>query len=134
MRLTNVDMGIRIERLASGIRVNRAADDAASLSISEGIRGQLSGLTQGIRNAEHGLNLIQTAEGSLNEVNGILLRMRDLAVQSASATVTDTNRLSINAEFLQLTSEIDRIASATNFNSLALLTGFGNTVSQNTGV
>jgi flagellin len=132
LRLTSVDVTRRIERLASGIRVNRAADDAAGLSISEGIRGILSGLTQSIRNAEQATNLVQTAEGSLNEVNAMLTRMRELAVQSASSTVTDANRQSLHAEFGQLISEIDRIAEATSYNNTTLLTGFGNTVSQDT--
>jgi flagellin len=132
LRLTNVDVTKRIERLASGIRVNRAADDAAGLSISEGIRGLLSGLTQSIRNAEQATNLVQTAEGSLNEVNGMLVRMRELAVQSASSTVTDANRQSLHAEFGQLINEIDRIATATSYNNTTLLTGFGNAVSQST--
>lgn len=132
LRLTNVDVTKRIERLASGLRVNRAADDAAGLSISEGIRGLLSGLTQGIRNAEEATNLVQTAEGSLSEVNGMLIRMRELAVQSASSTVTDTNRQSLHAEFGQLVNEIDRIATATSYNNTTLLTGFGNVISQST--
>lgn len=130
LRLTSVDVTRRIERLASGIRVNRAADDAAGLSISEGIRGLLSGLTQSIRNAEQATNLVQTAEGSLNEVNAMLTRMRELAVQSASSTVTDNNRQSLHAEFGQLVNEIDRIAEATSYNNTTLLTGYGNTVSQ----
>ena len=132
LRLTNQDVSKRIERLASGLRVNRASDDAASLSISEGIRGQISGFSQSIRNGEQAANLVQTAEGSLNEVNGILLRMRELSVQSASSTVTDTNRQSLHAEFGQLVSEIDRIATATSYNNTTLLTGFGATVSQST--
>lgn len=132
LRLTNEDVSKRIERLASGLRVNRASDDAASLSISEGIRGLISGFSQSLRNGEQATNLVQTAEGSLNEVNGILLRMRELSVQSASSTVTDTNRQSLHAEFGQLVSEIDRIATSTSYNNTTLLTGFGNTVSQNT--
>ena len=132
LRLTNTDVAKRIERLASGIGVYRAADDAAGLSISEGLRGLLSGFTQGIRNAEQATNLVQTAEGGLNEVNGMLIRMRELAVQSASTTVSDSNRQSLNAEFGQLVNEIDRIAAATSYNNTTLLTGFGNTVSQST--
>ena len=132
LRLTNLDVAQRIERLTSGLRVNRAADDAAGLSISEGIRGLLSGFTQSIRNAEQATNLVQTAEGSLSEVNGMLIRMRELAVQSASSTVSDTNRQALNAEFTQLVNEIDRVATATSYNNTTLLTGFGNTVSQDT--
>jgi flagellin len=126
--INNRDLSTRIERLSSGLRINRAADDAAGLSISEGMRGELTGLRQAVKNAEQATNLIQTAEGSLNEINGILVRMRELSVQSASSTVTDTNRISINAEFTQLTNEIDRIASVTSYNNTTLLKGFGNVV------
>ena len=126
--INNRDLSTRIERLSSGLRINRAADDAAGLSISEGMRGELTGLKQAVKNAEQATNLIQTAEGSLNEINGILVRMRELSVQSASSTVTDTNRISINAEFTQLTNEIDRIASVTSYNNTTLLKGFGNVV------
>ncbi len=126
--INNRDLSTRIERLSSGLRINRAADDAAGLSISEGMRGELTGLKQAVKNAEQATNLIQTAEGSLNEINGILVRMRELSVQSASSTVTDTNRISINAEFTQLTNEIDRISSVTSYNNTTLLKGFGNVV------
>lgn len=119
----------QLERLSSGLRVNRAQDDASGLVISEGMRGELSGLNQNIRNAEQGANLLQVAEGSLQEVNNILIRMRELAVQSSSSTISDTNRESVAAEFNQLTSEIDRIAQATAYNNSTLLTGFGNQVS-----
>ena len=132
LRLTNSDLTTRIERLASGLRVNRVADDAAGLAISERIRGQVNGLAQGIRNAEQAINLVQTAEGGLNEVNGILIRMRELAVQSASSTISDNNRQSLNSEFSQLSQEIDRIASVTSYNDTTLLTGFGNTISGST--
>ena len=126
--INNRDLAVRIERLSSGLRINRAADDAAGLSVSEGMRGELSGLRTAVRNAEQATNLIQTAEGSLNEINAILIRMRELTVQSASSTVTDSNRTSINAEFVQLVSEIDRIADVTSYNNTTLLKGFGNTV------
>lgn len=119
----------QLERLSSGLRVNRAQDDASGLVISEGMRGELSGLNQNIRNAEQGTNLLQVAEGSLQEVNNILIRMRELAVQSSSSTISDNNRESVAAEFNQLTSEIDRIAQATAYNTSTLLTGFGNQVS-----
>jgi flagellin len=120
----------KLERLASGLRVNRAADDAAGLSIREGMRAEISGLKVNVSNAEQATNLLQVAEGSLNEVNAILVRMRELAVQSSSSTVTDQNRESIQAEFSQLTQEIDRIAQATSYNNQTLLTGFGNTVNE----
>ncbi|MDA0747326.1 MAG: flagellin [bacterium] len=125
------DLNKRIERLSSGLKVNRAADDAAGLSISEGLRAEASGFSQGIRNSEQAINLIQTAEGALGEVSGVLLRMRELAVQSASSTVSDENRQSIHAEFAQLTNEIDRIASVTSYNNTSILSGYGNTVNQN---
>ena len=119
-------LNVRLERLASGLKLNRAADDAAGLSVREGMRAEISGLKVNVSNAEQATNLIQTAEGSLNEVNAILVRMRELAVQSSSSTVTDLNREAIQAEFTQLTSEIDRIAQATQYNNQTLLTGFGN--------
>ena len=121
-----VDSGL--ERLASGLRVNRAADDAAGLSVREGLRAELSGLQVNTRNAELANNLLQTAEGSLNEVNAMLIRMRELAVQSSSSTLSDSDRSSLQAEFGQLSAEIDRIAQATTFNEQVLLTGFGNAV------
>ncbi len=119
----------KLERLASGLRVNRAADDPAALSVREGFRAEISGLKVNVSNAEQATNLIQVAEGSLNEVNAIMIRMRELAVQSSSSTVTDVNRESIQDEFTQLTQEIDRIALATSYNNQTLLTGFGNQVS-----
>ncbi len=130
LNITGRDLNKRIERLSSGLKVNRAADDAAGLSVSEGLRAEISGFAQGIRNSEQAINLVQTAEGALNEINGLLLRMRELSVQSASATVNDDNRVSVNAEFTQLVSEIDRIAQVTSYNNSTLLTGFGNVVSQ----
>ena len=132
--INNRELAKRIERLSSGLRINRAADDAAGLSVSEGMRGELGGLRQAVRNAEHGTNLIQTAEGALNEVSAILIRMRELAVQSSSSTLNDANRTALNAEAVQLVAEIDRIAQATSYNNTTLLNGFGNTVSKNTGV
>jgi flagellin len=93
------------------------------------MRAEISGLKMNVSNAEQATNLIQVAEGSLNEVNAIMIRMRELAVQSSSSTVTDGNRESIQAEFTQLTQEIDRIALATSYNNQTLLTGFGNQVS-----
>jgi len=130
----NRTLNIRLERLASGLRVNRAADDAAGLSVREGMRAEISGLKMNVQNAEQASNLIQVAEGSLNEINGMLVRMRELAVESASSTVNDTNRESIQAEFGQIISEIDRIAQASTYNNSTLLTGYGNTVSANSTV
>ena len=106
----------QLERLSSGLKVNRARDDAASLVVSEGLRGELSGLNQNVRNAEQATNLLQVAEGSLQQVSDILQRMRELAVQSSSSTLSDKNRESLSAEFNQLVSEIDRIANSTTYN------------------
>jgi flagellin len=125
----NRALSTKLDRLASGLRVNRAADDPAGLSVREGMRAEISGLKMNVSNAEQATNLIQVAEGSLNEVNAIMIRMRELAVQSSSSTVTDGNRESIQAEFTQLMQEIDRIALATSYNNQTLLTGFGNQVS-----
>ncbi len=122
-------LSTRIERLATGLRINRAADDAAGLAISEGMRAEIGGLTQAVRNAEQATNLTQVAEGALNEVNAMLIRMRELAVQAASSTVNDGNRRNLQAEFSQLLSEIDRVALSTSYNNTTLLTGFGNTIS-----
>ena len=119
----------QLERLSSGLRVNRAQDDASGLVLSEGMRGELSGVNQNVRNAEQATNMIQVAEGSLLEVNNMLLRMRELAVQSSTSTVNDTNREAIAAELNQLVTEIDRVAQATTYNKQSLLTGFGNNVS-----
>ncbi len=132
LNITNRDVKLRVERLSSGLRVNRAADDAAGLSVSEGLRGEISGFAQGIRNSEQAIDLVQTAEGALSEMSAIILRMRELAVQSASSTVNDQNREAINAEFAQLVTEIDRIAQVTSYNNTALLAGFGNTVDEAT--
>ena len=128
------NLKVRLERLSSGFRINRARDDAAGLTVSETMRAEISGMRQGARNTEQAINLIQTAEGGLNEVSAMLIRMRELAVQSASDTVTDDNRESINAEFVQLTNEIDRIAGVTSYNNTTLLSGYGNTVDDDAAV
>lgn len=134
LNINNRDLKNRIERLSSGLRINRAADDTAGLAISEGMRADLTGLRQAVRNSEQATNLVQTAEGSLNEVNAILIRMRELAVQSASSTVNDENRTAINAEYVQMSNEIDRIATVTAYNNGTLLTGYGNVVSKDAAV
>ena len=134
LHINTQDLSTRLERLSSGIRINRGSDDPSGLSVSESMRAQLRGLSVGTKNAEQGTNLIQTAEGALNEVSAMLIRMRELAVQSASSTINDTNRISLNAEVTQLVSEMDRIANSTTYNNSTLLTGFGNSVSTNTAV
>jgi flagellin len=130
----NRNLGVSLERLSSGLRINRAADDASGLSLSEGMRAQIGGMMAATRNAEQGSNLIQTAEGALNEVSAMLIRMRELSVQSASSTVNDNNRQAINAEFTQLVAEMDRIAASASYNNTSILRGFGNVVSENIGV
>ncbi|KPU26427.1 flagellin protein FlaA [Caloranaerobacter sp. TR13] len=112
-----------LEKLSSGMRINRAGDDAAGLAISEKMRGQIRGLEQASRNAQDGISLIQTAEGALNETQAILQRMRELAVQAASDTNTSDDRAAIQKEIDQLVDEIDRIANTTEFNTKKLLTG-----------
>ena len=120
----------QLERLSSGLRVNRASDDASGLAVSEGMRSELAGLGQNVRNAEQAANLLQVAEGSLQEVNNVLVRMRELSVQASSSTINDSNRESVAAEFNQLRSEIDRIAQATTYNGDSLLSGFGSKVNE----
>ncbi|MBR0575972.1 flagellin [Proteiniclasticum sp. BAD-10] len=123
-----------LEKLSSGLRINKAGDDAAGLAISEKMRGQISGLNQAAKNAQDGISLIQTAEGGLNETHSILQRMRELAVQSSNDTNTDNDRKEIDKEIQQLSSEIDRIANTTQFNKQTLLGGgLGAAVKQNTG-
>ena len=111
------------EKLSSGYRINRAADDAAGLAISEKMRSQIRGLTQASTNAEDGISMIQTAEGALNESHSILQRMRQLAVQAANGTETDNDRDNIQDEIEQLQDELDRIAETTEFNTMKLLDG-----------
>ena len=111
------------EKLSSGYRINRAADDAAGLSISEKMRGQIRGLEQASSNAQDGVSLIQTAEGALNEIHSIVQRMRELTVQAANDTNVSTDRMAIAKEVYALTSEITRIASQTEFNTMKLLDG-----------
>ncbi|MCL2454508.1 MAG: flagellin [Micrococcales bacterium] len=110
-----------LEKLSSGFRINRAADDAAGLAISEGLRAQISGLTQAARNAQDGISVVQTAEGSLTEVHAILHRMRTLAVQAANDSNSEAARANIASEGVQLQQELDRIAKSTNFNGTTLL-------------
>ena len=120
---TNYNMSKVMEKLSSGLRINRAADDAAGLAISEKMRGQIRGLSMAIKNSQDAISLIQTAEGALNEVHSILQRMRELAVQAATDTNTSFDRAKLNDEFQQLKAEINRIASATEFNTMKLLNG-----------
>jgi len=112
-----------LEKLSSGLRINRAGDDAAGLAISEKMRGQIRGLDQASRNAQDGISLIQTAEGALNETHSILQRMRELSVQASTDSNTDTDRAELQKEVDQLSKEIDRISNTTEFNNQKLLDG-----------
>lgn len=112
-----------LEKLSSGYRINRAGDDAAGLAISEKMRAQITGLNTAQKNAQDGVSLVQTAEGALNETHSILQRMNELATQAANGTNTTVDRSAIKAELDQLTSEIDRIQSTTQFNTMNLLDG-----------
>ena len=123
MGVNNTASGKSMEKLSSGLRINRAGDDAAGLAISEKMRGQIRGLEQSSRNASDGISLIQTAEGALNETTNILQRMRELAVQSANDTNTSDDREQLQKEMTQLGEEIDRIANNTEFNTKKLLNG-----------
>lgn len=118
---TQNGLGKSLEKLSSGFRINRAADDAAGLGISEGLRAQVHGSKQAVRNAQDGISLVQTAEGALNEVHSMLQRMRTLAVQGANDSNSASNRKSINDELKQLRDEIGRIANVTEFNGTKLL-------------
>jgi flagellin len=122
-----------MERLSSGYRINRAADDAAGLAISEKLRGQIRGLSQAQRNAQDGVSLVQTAEGSLNEVHSMLQRVRELAVQYANGTLSTSDKAAITAEAAQLQSEIERIGTTADFNGIKLLTGGTATISFQVG-
>ena len=112
-----------MEKLSSGLRINRAGDDAAGLAISEKMRGQIKGLNMATKNSQDGISLIQTAEGALNETHSILQRMRELSVQSANDTNTTEDREKLQLEMNQLRQELDRVSTSTEFNTRKLLTG-----------
>ncbi len=131
---TKLALDKSMERLASGYRVNRAGDDAAGLAISENLRAQIRGLKQAARNANDGISLVQVAEGAMNEVSSILIRLRELAVQAASDTIGSLERQFINVEYDQLISEIDRIADGTEFNGTQLLSGVGSIMDFQVGI
>lgn len=123
---TQNDLSKSLEKLSSGLRINRAADDAAGLSISEGLRAQINGLGVASRNAQDGVSVIQTAEGALTEVHSILQRMRDLAVQAANDSNNTESRAAIKNEADQLGAELSRISESTNFNGVNLFQAGGN--------
>jgi flagellin len=120
---TAMNYGKAVEKLSSGLRINRAGDDAAGLSISEKMRAQIKGYAQAQRNAQDGISLIQTAEGGLNEVHSILQRMRELGVQGSNDTLTQSDRDAVSTELNALGKEVDRIATTTQFNGKNLLDG-----------
>ena len=121
--VNNQRLATSIERISSGIRINRGADDAAGLAISEGLRSDIRALRQATRNANDGMSLINVTEGALNEQSGILIRLRELASQAATGTVGSTERGTIQLEFSALRNELTRISQTTEFNGIALLDG-----------
>jgi len=118
---TNRDMGKSLEKLSTGLRINRSSDDAAGLAISENLRTQVRGTGQAARNAMDGTSMLQIAEGAANEISAVLQRMRELAVQTANDTLTSTERTYAHREFDALRSEINRIAAVTNYNGVDLI-------------
>ena len=134
MRRTNNAMEKSLARMSSGYRINQASDDAAGLAISENLRGQIRGMKQASRNSEDGVSLVQVAEGGLNEVSNMLIRLRELGVQAASDTIGDTERKFLDVEYQQLKSEMQRIAEVTKFNGRDLLNGTGGVLDIQVGV
>ena len=120
---TQNDLSKSLEKLSSGLRINRAADDASGLTISEGLKSQVGGLTVAARNAQDGISVVQTAEGGLTETHSILQRMRDLAVQAGNDSNNEDSRKAITTEVGELTKELTRISASTNFNGIKLLDG-----------
>lgn len=124
---TNARLSGNFGRLSSGLRINKAADDAAGLAVSENLRTQIRGLNQAIRNTNDGVSIIQTTEGALNQIQNNLSRLRELAVQSSSGTLGDNDRAYLNTESSALLNEIDRLANVTSFNGRVLLNGAAST-------
>ena len=125
LSLNSANQKSSLEKLASGARITKAADDAAGLAIAEKMRGNIRSLRQDMRNANDGISMIQTAEGAMNEVGNILVRFRELSIQASSDTIGDTERGFINKEVTQLRGEVDRIAQSTEYNGRKLLNGEG---------
>ncbi len=123
LRVRDFDLNNDIEKLSSGVRINKAGDDASGLAVSEKMRGQVSGLHQGMRNTEDAISFLQTTEGYLDETTSILQRMRELSVQAGNGIYSDTDRTLINVEMSQLVNEVDRIAKHAQYNGMNLLTG-----------
>jgi flagellin len=132
--ITKNNMDNNFRKLSSGERITRAGDDAAGLAISEKLKGHIRGLRQAKRNSDDGISLIQTAEGAINEVSNIIIRLRELSVQAASDTVGDTERGFSNIEFQNLLEEIQRISEGTEFNGRKLLDGTGGVVEVQVGI
>ncbi|GLI08699.1 flagellin [Paenibacillus tyrfis] len=130
MSLNNISQGKSSEKLSSGYRINRAADDAAGLSISEKMRTQIRSLNQAQANSQDGISLVQTAEGAMNEVSDMLSRMKELAVKAANGTYNGSDLAAINQEFSSLSSAIDNIAQKTKFNGIGVLNSTGNVTIQ----
>jgi len=130
LSVTDGQMGKSLEKLSSGFRINRAADDAAGLAISEGLRSQIGGLKVAARNAQDGISVVQTAEGALTEVSSMLQRMNDLSVQYNNGTQNDDSKAAISQEFEALKTEIGRIQDNTKFNGVALFGGGASTTFQ----
>lgn len=122
---TSNEIGNAMARLSSGYRINKASDDAAGLAISEGLKAQMRGFKQAVRNANDGISLVQVAEGALGEVSNMLIRLRELSIQAASDTVGDRERAMVDIEYQHLKEEIDRVSQTTQFNGTPLLNGLG---------
>ena len=123
LNMNHEQQNLSLERLASGHRINRAGDDAAGLAISEKLKANIRSMKQATRNANDGVSLVQVAEGAMNEVSNILIRMRELSIQTSSDTIGDTERGFVNKEVQALKAEVDRIANGTEFNGIKLLNG-----------
>ena len=134
LQITGSSISKSLERLSSGLRINRAADDAAGLAISESLKSDIRALDVAVRNAGDGISLVQTAEGALDEVSSMLIRMRELATQARNGTVTAQQRTYLDAEFQTLAEEITRIGQSTDFNGVQLLDGSSGTLNIQVGI
>lgn len=134
LRGTQLDLARSLAKLSSGYRINQASDDAAGLAISENLKAQIRGLGKASQNALDGISMVQVAEGGLNEVSNMLIRLRELAIQAASDTVGDTERKFVDVEYQQLKNEIQRISEVTNFNGTDLLNGTGGIMDIQVGI
>lgn len=134
LRGTQLDLARSLAKLSSGYRINQAADDAAGLAISENLKAQIRGLGKASQNALDGISMVQVAEGGLNEVSNMLIRLRELAIQAASDTVGNTERKFVDVEYQQLKNEIQRISEVTNFNGTDLLNGTGGIMDIQVGI